>query len=264
MSNAQSLVALFEAMTQNLERDRDNLNQLDRDDNDTGDNMVANFRLVTATLQQEINREGETDLGVALGQAAQTLRSEGRGGTAGIYADGLAEAANRLSGKSSFTLDDLLPLLEGLARGAQQSGRQPGEGSLLDVLLPAIGSYSQAKRAGQSDLEAMLSALLEARRGATGTASASTGYGRGAGRDTRGEIDPGAAGAASLLEGLLGALLQSAMRGQAGGAGAPGKYSGPSTLPQTETGTGETRPQAPASSGNPILDILGGLFGGNR
>lgn len=264
MSNAQSLVALFEAMTQNLERDRDSINQLDRDDHDAGDNMVANFRLVTATLQREINREGETDLGAALGQAAQTLRSEGRGGTAAVYADGLAEAANRLSGKSSFTLDDLLPLLEGLAQGAQRSGRQPGEGSLLDVLLPAIGAYTQARRAGLSDLEAILGALLEARRGATGTASASTGYGRAAGRDTRGEIDPGAAGTASLLEGLLGALLQSALRGQAGGAGAPGKYGGPSNLPPARTDAGEARPQAPAGSGNPILDILGGLFGGNR
>jgi len=260
MNDAQRLVALFEAMTQNLERDRDNLNQLDRDDNDTGDNMVANFRLVTSTLQQEVSRTGQTDLGAALGQAAQVLRSDGRGGTAPIYADGLEEAASRLAGKSSFTLDDLLPLLEGLAGGAQRAGGQPGQGSLLDVLLPAIGSYSQAKRQGQGDLEAILGALLETRRGATGTARSSTGYGRDAGRDTRGEVDPGAAGAASLLEGLLGALLQSAVRSQAGGTGAQGKYGGPSTLPQA----GGAPPQSQQGAGNPILDILGGLFGSAR
>jgi dihydroxyacetone kinase-like protein len=268
MADARSLVAVFEAITANLEQDRDDLNRLDRDDNDTGDNMVENFRLVTQSLQQQIGPGDGADVGAALGQAAQVLRDNGRGATAPIYAQGLDDAATRLRGQTSFSLDDLLPLLEGLLGGAQQAGgAQQGQGSLLDVLIPAIGSYTQAKRAGQGDLEAVLGALLETRRGANSTARSSTGYGKGAGRDTAGELDPGAAAAASLLEGLFGALLkgglQQGAQGGAGGGPAAGKYGGPSTLP-AQGQASQQPPAAPQGSGNPIIDLIGGLFGGGR
>lgn len=269
MTDARSLVAIFEAITQNLEQDREDLNQLDRDDQDTGDNMVRNFRLVTESLQQQVGQGDAVDVGAALGQAAQVLRDDGQGATAPLYAQGLDEAANRLRGQSSFSLDDLLPLLEGLLGGVQQAGgNQSGQGSLLDVLLPAIGSYSQARRNGQGDLEAVLGALLETRRGANGTARSSTGYGRASGRSTAGEVDPGAAAAASLLEGLFGALLKGGLAqgggstgGQMGGSTggqARGKYAGPDDAPAPAQ-----QPQAPAQgSGNPIIDLLGSLFGG--
>ena len=275
MADARSLVAVFEAITQNLEQDRHDINQLDRDDHDTGDNMANNFRLVTETLQKQVGQGGQqVDVGAALGQAAQVLRDDGKGATASIYAQGLQEAAGKLQGQSSFSLTDLLPLLEGLLGGAQQAGATKGQGGLLDVLLPAIGSYSQAKRGGQGDLEAILGALLETRRGANSTAHSSNGHGRASGRDTSGEVDPGAAAAASLLEGLFGALLKGGLQGgaQAGqgnqpsqsGGSTAGKYGGPSNLPDAPPAASDAQPtsQPAQSAGNPILDILGGLFGG--
>jgi dihydroxyacetone kinase len=175
-----------------------------------------------------------------LQQAAQTLRQQGRGATAPIYAQGLEEASQRLKGRSGFTLDDLLPLLEGLMRGSQQaSGMLQGQGSMLDVLLPGILAYMQAKQAGQSDTQALLTALLSLRRGANSTAAAPKGFGRAEGTDTTGRIDPGAAGAASLLEGLFGALLNGALR-----QGQPPAQTAP--------------PQTP---GGDIGDLLGQLFG---
>lgn len=249
MASAESLVALFEAITANLERDRDDLNQLDRDDGDSGDNMVANFQLVTSTLRRSVGpaQGGNADLGAALSEAAQVLRENGKGATAPIYAEGLDEAAGKFQGKSGFQLDDLLPLLEGMLGGAQRANStQPGEGSLLDVLLPGVLAYMQGKRDGQGDLEAILGALLSVRRGANSTSRSSRGYGKGESRDTRGEIDPGAAGAASLLEGLFGALLQSAVRGQ----GNPAGRSAPAPAPDQ---------RAPSSS-DMIIDVLGGLF----
>lgn len=283
MADARSLVAVFEAITSNLEQDRDDINQLDRDDHDTGDNMVANFRLVTETLQKQIGQGESADVGAALGQAAQVLRDNGRGATASIYAQGLDEAGVKLKGQSSFSMSDLLPLLEGLLGGAQQAGAgQGGQGSLLDVLLPAIGSYSRAKRDGQGDMEAILGALLETRRGANSTARSSSGYGRASGRNTAGEVDPGAAAAASLLEGLFGALLKGGLQSQAGGAlprggevgtgqmgggSAGGKYGGPTTLPDVSEADPRGLPRVdspaqPRGSGNPIIDLLGSLFGG--
>lgn len=271
--SAESLVALFEAITRNLESDREDINQLDRDDGDTGDNMATNFRLVTNTLAQQVRQgSGQADIGAALAEASQVLRQEGRGATAKMYAEGLSDASQRLAGRQSFSLSELMPLLEGLLGGVQRSqGGQVGEGTLLDVLVPGILTYMEGKRAGQDDLEAILNALLNLRRGSFGTARSSSGYGRASGRSTQGEIDPGAAAAASLLEGLFGALLKSGMRqGQSGTNPAPAStggsrsFPGPSNLPEQQ----ESPRQAPAPAQGPdfgqIIDILGGLFGSRR
>ncbi len=286
MAQADSLVALFEAMTQNLEQDRGHLNSIDRGDGDAGDNMAANFRLITDTLAQTLARSGEgADVGEALAVASRTLRKNGQGATAPIYAQGLSEASKRLAGQTSFSLDDLLPLLEGLLSGSRKaSGRKQGEGSLLDVLLPGIMAYVMAKRGGQSDLDAILTALLNLRRGANSTAESPTGYGRSTGKDTTGQVDPGAAGAASLLEGLFGAILRQAM--QQGGGGLPGLggASQPSSggagqpsagapkfpgrkAPDVQLGDDEDDQAAPLPlPGLPsgLGDLLSSLFGGSR
>ncbi|NTW02974.1 MAG: dihydroxyacetone kinase subunit L [Oscillochloris sp.] len=248
MASADSLVAIFEAITQNLQRDQQSLNKLDRDDGDSGDNMVHNFQLVTETLRNAIGQGGQTDIGTALGQAAQVLRNSGKGATAPIYASGFQDAATELKGKDSFGLDDLMPLLQSLLDGMQKANSaKPGEGSMLDAIIPGIVAYLEAKNSGKSEMEAILSGLLNSRRGATATAEASTGYGKGADRNTSGEVDPGAAGAASLLEGMFGALLQSAMRSQS-------QKQAPAQAEQP------TQPTQQPSAASTIIDILGGLF----
>lgn len=216
MASTVSLVDLFNAMTQSVEQDRAHLNHLDRDDGDVGDNAVANFGMVTNALSQALNQNnGQADVGEALQQAASILRSQGQGATAPIYAQGLEEAGRKLEGRNDFGIEDLLPLLEGLLRGSQQaSGTQAGDGSLLDVLLPAVMAYMQSKQSGATDVQALMAALLAVRRGTTGTASSSRGYGQGSGRDTTGQVDPGAAAAASLLEGLFGSLLNGLLGGK--------------------------------------------------
>ena len=262
MASANGLVALFEAMTRNLEHDRSHLNSIDRGDGDTGTNMAANFRLITDTLAQDLGPGGETDIGKALNQAARTLKKQGQGATASIYAQGLSEAGKRLAGQTSFTLDDLMPLLEGLLNGATKaSGSSQGAGSLIDVLLPGIMAYLQSKRAGQSDMEAILTALLNLRRGAFGTAQSPAGYGRSSGTDTTGQVDPGAAGAASLLEGLFGAILRQVLQG-GGGLGGPG-----GGAPQRQPAPRDTSPADAPSFPLPGLpgglgDLIGGILGG--
>ncbi len=273
MASANGLVALFEAMTRNLEQDRAHINSIDRSDGDTGDNMAENFRLITNSLQKQLGSGKEMDIGKALNQAAKTLQKQGHGATAPIYAQGLTEAGNRLAGQTAFSLDDLVPLLEGLLTGANKaSGSSQGAGSLIDVLLPGIMTYLQSKRAGQSDMEAILTALLNLRRGAFGTAQSPVGYGRSSGTDTTGQIDPGAAGAASLLEGLFGAILRQVLQG--GGLGslgggaqqpapqrAPSGRSSPQPAPQTIPSSSDSPFPLPNLPGG-LGDLLGGLLGG--
>ncbi len=158
MASADTLVALFSAITQNLQQDRMHINNIDTADGDTGDNMANNFALVTQALAQANQHAGgQADIGVLLGQAAHVLRQQGKGATAPIYAQGLADAGQRLQGQTSFSLDDLMPLLQGLLNGTQQaSGAQPGQGSMLDVLLPGIMAFMQAKQNGIPDAQAIL------------------------------------------------------------------------------------------------------------
>ncbi|MBX0329641.1 dihydroxyacetone kinase subunit L [Oscillochloris sp. ZM17-4] len=251
MASADSLVAIFEAITQNLERDQSSLNHLDRGNGNSGDNMVHNFQLVTSTLRKVTAQGGQQDVGAALGQAAQVLRDDGKGATAPIYASGFQDAATQLQGKSSFSLSDLMPLLQALLGGMQKANNsKPGEGSMLDAIVPGVMGYLDAKNNGQSEMEAILSGLLGSRRGANSTAGASTGYGQSAGRDTTGQIDPGAAGAASMLEGMFGALLQSAMRSQAQGQA------------QQQAPAQPAQPAQQPSTASTVIDILGSLFGG--
>ncbi len=121
MASTESLIAIFEAITQNLQRDQQSLNTLDRDDGDSGDNMVYNFALVTQTLRKVITQERVADVGAALSQAAQALQEQGKGATAPIYAAGFQDAASELKGKDSFDLGDLMPLLQALLGGMQKA-----------------------------------------------------------------------------------------------------------------------------------------------
>ncbi|HEY1012287.1 MAG TPA: DAK2 domain-containing protein, partial [Herpetosiphonaceae bacterium] len=168
----QGLADLFEAMTNGLRQDRENLNNLDDYANgDTGDNMVYNFETITGALRQMEGQPVTVDQ--ALNHASEVLREQGRGGTAPIYATGLAQAAQNLKGKESFGLDDLIGLLGGLMSGAanaqpqapnqaqpeeqpaQPTAQTPGLGGLLDGLVPGITTFMQSRNAGESTIESL-------------------------------------------------------------------------------------------------------------
>lgn len=200
---------LFESIAQSASKDRPYLNELDDvGDGDAGDNYQANMQLVATTLNQEL-RGGQGDVGQALLTAARSLRSQGQGATAPVYAAGLAEAGQQLLGRTGLTVTDLLPLLEGLLRGAQGSSSIPqGNGGLLDALVPGVTAYLGAKQRGASDMEALMDALTGARQGTIGTRRQSPPVPSFGNRDTRGQLDPGAAGVGSLFEGLLRGMMQ--------------------------------------------------------
>lgn len=203
------LAQLWKTIASNAAEDRSYLNDLDDIGNgNAGDNYQSNMQLVANTLEREL-QGGQGDVGRALLTAAQTLRSDGRGATAPVYASGLADAGQRLLGRSGLSATDLLPLLEGLLNGAQGSSAIPqGSGGLLDALVPGVLGYLGAKQRGASDTEALMDALTNARRGTYSTRRESPPVESFGQRDTRGQIDPGAAGIGSLFEGLLRGFLQ--------------------------------------------------------
>jgi hypothetical protein len=254
---ASSLTELFDSMKRSLEQDRDVLNDLDGDgvgDGDTGDNMVANFETITNALREADTRGAPVDQ--ALTYASQVLQEQGKGSTAPIYASGLREAASNLQGKTSFGLDDIGGLLSGLLGGAQQAPgvKNQGGGGILDGLLPGVMSFMQARNAGKSTIEALLSGFMGAQRGAYGTTRSNQGF-QDQQTQTQGRVDPGAAGASSLLGGLFSALLSG---GLSAGRGEPAQSPGLGELFGGAGGLG----QLFGGGGGGALGGLGQLLGG--
>lgn len=217
------LAQLFATVARSAAQDRPYLNDLDDvGDGDAGDNYHANMQLVADTLEQQL-QGGRGDVGQALLTAANVLRDGGKGATAPIYAAGLADAGQQLQGRSGLGLDDLMPLLEGLLRGAQgnPSSLPQGSGGMLDALVPGVLGYLDAKRRGASDMDALMDALSGARQGTYGTRRQSPSLPSFGERDTTGQIDPGAAGIGSLFEGLLRGFMQQARPDQPAQQAAP-------------------------------------------
>jgi dihydroxyacetone kinase-like protein len=184
---------VFSSVADQLRRDRDRLNDLDKPGGNAnhGDNMVANFDLIA----EELRRDPSGDAGERLRRAASRLQHEGKGRSAKLYAEGLMDASQGLSGQQGLGLDDLLPLLQGLLGGVQRStDAQPGQGTMLDSLLPGIMGFAQARGSGRSDMDAIMEGLGAAMRGSNQA------YRRSSGEERQ---DPGAASGASVLEGIF-------------------------------------------------------------
>ncbi|MEP7291571.1 MAG: DAK2 domain-containing protein [Chloroflexota bacterium] len=201
-SRTLNLADVFGSIANQLNNDRDQINAVDANGNH-GSNIAENFQMVANTLSASRNQDAPTQLR----QAAQVLQQNGRGGTANLYAGGLLEAAQRLVGKNGIGLDDVLPLLQGLLSGVQgQTQAQPGQGTLLDTLLPAIMGYASARNNGTDNQSAISNALNAALHGSQQTYPQPSPFGNRTQQAQLPRRDPGAASAHSLLEGLFNSI----------------------------------------------------------
>ena len=91
------LSQVFESVVGQLRNDRSELNALDQagGNGNHGDNIVTNFEMVANALRGQSGQ----DAGTQLRQAADVLQNNGRGSTAGLYAQGLREAAQQVQGR---------------------------------------------------------------------------------------------------------------------------------------------------------------------
>lgn len=202
-TNRMDVADIFDSIASQMRNDREKLNDLDRveGNGNHGDNALHNFELVSQTLR---SNQGQGDVGDRLRAAAQRLQQNGRGATANMYAQGLTQAAQKLQGRQGIGLDDIMPLLQGLLGGVQQStNAQPGQGTLLDSLLPGIMGYMGARSSGRSNSDAIMDALGAAMRGSNQTYNQPSMFGSSRRSGRQPYRDPGAASANSMLEGLF-------------------------------------------------------------
>ena len=198
-----ALSDLFGSVTSTLEGPRGYFNDLDRigGNGNHGDNVTDNFRLITESLRRDHELEAQQQLL----HAADALQQNGRGATANLYAQGLRRAAQQVPpGSGQIDLQTLLPLLQGLLGGVSSGTQaQPGQGTLLDSLGPGIQGYLSARQSGQSNIQAIMSALSAAMLGSRQVYQQPAMFGRSRQQPAQGWMDPGAASAVSVLEGLF-------------------------------------------------------------
>lgn len=253
---------VLSSISQMLHANKDKLNEVDSGPNGGthGERIAQAFN----TAAQAANQSGTNDAGQQLAVAAEAMRQNGQGRAVNYYANGLQHAAQQFSGKQGIAVSDLLPFLTSFLGGVRHGNpAQPGQGTMIDVLGPAVSSMLGGQQSGQNPIQSAISALGSAVTGARGTASA-----RG------GQIDPGAASATSVLGGILKSVLPGALGAMAssGGLGSIlGGLTGGGSRAQSQPDLGydtggfeqpgqQSYPQQ--SSGGGLGDILGQLTGG--
>jgi len=222
MSSNVNLASLFQAVTRDLVKNQQSLNQADGYNQDHGDNMVQTFQTITKAVKQKQKRGGSDS--EAMSFAARKLTKSTTSASAQLYAQGLSKAAAQFQGKQ---IDERsgMQLLQTLIGGGQtppQNQQAAGSGDMLGALLGGLtgGTGTQPQQGGQAAGGDMLGALLGGLTGDTGTQPQQGG--QAAGGD------------------MLGALLG-------------GMTGGTATQPQQS---------GQAAGGDMLSTLLGGLTGG--
>src|SRR5262245_44648953 len=133
------LTSLFNVATQALAANQSSLNQADIENQNHGNNMVQAFNMISQALA---SKQGSSP-SQQLSHASQYLAQHGTSGSAQVYSQGLAQAAQQFQGQPSVTPENAMMLVQSLLGGGQQSAPQAG----VDMLGTLLGG-SQASSQG--------------------------------------------------------------------------------------------------------------------
>lgn len=169
------LATLFSVAAKTLAANRATLNQADIENQNHGDNMVQAFKMISQAMASQRGAPPSEQLRYA----SEYLGQHANNGSAHVYAQGLAQAAQQFQGQQSVTPDNAMLLLQSLLGGGQPASPQTGAdllGSLLGgqqaqqvqqtqgidlgALLSAGLTFMSAKQQGQDNVQAALTALM--------------------------------------------------------------------------------------------------------
>lgn len=178
-ANKIDLAKLFGAVASSLGEQRETLNQADTYNNDHGDHMVEIFEVVTQAVKEKKNANPADQLAYA----SEILRRR-QSGSAQVYANGFAQAAQQFQGQAVTTNNaglllqtllgggqtpaapsqqaggDILGALLGGLTGQPSQGQGADDGLDIGDLLNAGMAFMSAKQQGSSTAEAAINALL--------------------------------------------------------------------------------------------------------
>lgn len=191
MIDGAEIAEFFRAYLDELERRQSELDRLDAvaGDGDHGATMIMGLREVVAAVS-------------ATGRPADTLRAAAEafgsvGGAIGpLWGTALVRAARAAGDSESIDPPTVATLLEAANVGLAERGRcEPGDKTLLDVMLPAAAAFAEAVQDGGDGRTALESSIAAARAALAGTIEIEARRGRARRHAARsvGSFDPGAA-----------------------------------------------------------------------
>jgi len=125
------LSSLFGVAAQALAANQTSLNQADTVNQNHGDNMVQAFNMITQALG---SAQGGTP-SQQLNHASQYLAQNANSGSAHLYSQGLAQAAQQLQGQQAVNPNNAGALIQALLGGEPAVQQQAGAEGLLTSLL---------------------------------------------------------------------------------------------------------------------------------
>jgi dihydroxyacetone kinase-like protein len=162
-------------------------------------------------VQLKLDAAEGQDIGTILKMVASTLISTVGGASGPLYGTAFLRAGTVLAGKSSVSLQEMVPALEAAVQGIRDRGKATtGEKTMLDALVPAQGALAQASGDGLGLAEALALAASAAETGAQATIPMLATKGRASylGERSRGHQDPGATSSALILRAVADALAE--------------------------------------------------------
>lgn len=157
MPEGINLLDLFSTAASALQDNRKELNKADSYNHNHGDNMVEIFDVITQAMKEKKNADAPSQLEYA----AQLLRQKSNSGSATAYAQGLAQAAQQITGKE-VSLTGALDLLQTVMNSGKGNGETQGKSDLLSSLLGGLAGGED----GKLDLGDMLKLGMGALQGA--------------------------------------------------------------------------------------------------
>lgn len=169
-----------------------------------GDHGATMLRTVER-LEQAFSPEAHSDLKTCLREAGWNVLSVDGGASSALLGTlflGMAEAPAGAGLACIFEA--------GLVGMRKQTKAQPGDKTIMDALVPAVGVLCAAVDAGKNVTEALREAARAARTGAEATKNLAARYGRARylGERTHGYPDPGATSMALMFEGFCNGLME--------------------------------------------------------
>ena len=201
------LAKMFAHAAEEIRREHSYLSELDSvaGDGDHGTTMLR----VAERLEAAAGANTPEDLGHLLRDAGWSVMGVDGGASSALLGTFFAGMADAAIGDASMDCAQVARAFEaGLAAVSKQTKAQPGDKTMMDALVPAVGAISAAAASGKTVAEAFETAASAARAGADSTKDMVARYGRAKflGDKTRGSPDAGAASVALLFQGFYAGL----------------------------------------------------------
>ncbi len=235
-----NLGSLFSAVSASLAQNRESLNAADDYNGNHGDNMVRNFRTIT----RAVNQKKSAAPAEQLAYASRVLAKNGTSGSARMYSEGLARAAENLRGQPAITQDNAMVLIQSLLgseTAPEPSSQTRSSGDLLTGLLGSMLSGQTAAQSSPNAADDPLSGLMGAMLGGQTAAQ------------------PRPSAADDPLSGLMGSMLGGQTAAQPRPSAADDPLSG--LLGAMLGGQSAAQPSSDEAA-DPLGGLLGSMLGG--